>query len=413
MNKGFLKGVLCGMAAELLVACGAVGIMKAVGEDVFVGKTSSISKTGSIIEDESFKKKYNSIENYVNTYYLNADKLDNDKLSDGIYKGYIDSLDDKYASYYNADEYKALMETSNGQYGGIGAYVSQDTQTGDIVIVNPFEGAPAAKAGIKPGDIIVEIDGTSVAGMDLNDAVTLMKGKEDTEVKVKVYRDKKFVDVTITREIVDVPTVTHQILKDSNIGYIYVSAFDSVTASQFEEALDDIESKNAAGLIVDVRNNGGGMLDVVIQMLDRMLPDGLVMYTETKNGRDQEFYSTDEKSYNKPLAVLINGYSASASEVFTGAIQDFGTGTIVGTTSYGKGVVQTILPLRDVNDGSAIKVTTAKYFTPKGRNIDGTGIDPDVSVEYDPDKTVKNGEDSIDNQLQKAIEVVTEKIKAQ
>lgn len=401
MNKGFLKGMLCGLAAGIVISGAAVEVIKYTG-----------TKSDSVIDSADFREKYNSIEKDINTYYLNAADLDDKKVSDGLFQGYLDSLGDKYADYYNAEEYTSIMETSNGQYGGIGSYVSQDTKTGDIVFVNPFEGAPADKAGIKPGDIIIEIDGTSVAGMDINDVVALMKGKEGTNVKVKIYRDKDFVDVTITREIVDVPTVTHEIFKDSNIGYIYVSAFDSVTASQFADAVADIEEKGAAGLIVDVRNNGGGMLDVVINMLDRMLPKGLVMYTETKNGRDQEFNSSADESYDKPLAVLINGYSASASEVFTGAIQDFGAGTIVGTTSYGKGVVQTILPLRNINDGSAIKITTAKYFTPKGRNIDGTGITPDVEVEYDADKTLKKDDFVFDNQLLKAIDIVTEKIKS-
>ena len=210
--------------------------------------------------------------------------------------------------YYTPDEYNDFQETNNGQYGGIGAYVSQNSDTGDIVIVNPFDGAPAKEAGIKPGDIIVDIDGTSVVGMELSDAVTLMKGEPDTDVSVKVLRDGEYIDVNITRKVVDVPTVKHEIIENGDIGYIYVSGFDKVTSTQFRQALDDIEAKNAKALIVDIRDNGGGMLDVVVDMLDRLLPEGLLVYTETNQGRDEEYYSTNEEYYDKPMAVLINGY---------------------------------------------------------------------------------------------------------
>lgn len=405
MSKSFLKGMLCGLLSGLAVSGTAVGIIYFSSDNV-----GTDDKSTSIIKSEAFQHKFNSIERYINTYYLDADKVDDKTISNGMYQGLLDSLGDKYADYYDTDEYASTMEKNYGQYGGIGSYVSVNTETGDIVLVNPFEGGPADKAGIKPGDVLVEIDGTSVVGMELDDVVAMMKGKEGTEVKVKIYRNKELKDIAITREIVDVPTVGHEILKESNLGYIYVSAFDNVTASQFEEAIDDVEAKNTDGLIIDLRNNGGGMLDSAISMLDRILPEGLVLYTETKNGRDEEFFSTADKSYDKPFAILINQYSASASEVFSGAVQDFGTGTLVGTKSFGKGIIQTIFPLRDINDGSAIKITTAKYFTPKGRNIDGTGITPDFEVEYDPDKTVEKDGLNYDNQLMKAIEVVKEKL---
>ena len=323
----------------------------------------------------------------------------------------MNSIDDKYAQYYTPDEYNDFQETNNGQYGGIGAYVSQNSDTGDIVIVNPFDGAPAKEAGIKPGDIIVDIDGTSVVGMELSDAVTLMKGEPDTDVSVKVLRDGEYIDVNITRKVVDVPTVKHEIIENGDIGYIYVSGFDKVTSTQFRQALDDIEAKNAKALIVDIRDNGGGMLDVVVDMLDRLLPEGLLVYTETNQGRDEEYYSTNEESYDKPMAVLINGYSASASEVFAGAVQDYKAGTIIGTTSYGKGIVQSIFSLNKDGDGSAIKLTTARYYTPNGRNIHGIGITPDITVEYNEELVEERDGLYYDNQMLMAISVLKNEIK--
>ncbi len=406
MSNGFGRGMLAGIAI-------CVGFASFVGgaqlfKNYLVSKTV---KEDSVISDDEFKDKFNCIENYIDTYFLNAENVDKEAVCDGIYQGLVDSLDDKYADYYSAEEYASFMESSQGQYGGIGAYVSENSNTGAIVIVNPFEGGPADIAGIKPGDIIVEIDGVSVAGKDLNEVVTMMKGEEDTTVDVKLARGEESIDLTITRKIVDVPTVTHEMIEGEDIGYIYLSAFDSITPKQFNEAIDDLESKGAKGLIIDVRDNGGGLLVAVVEMLDRILPEGLVMYTETKDGRDEEFFSTAEVSYDKPMVVLINEYSASASEVFAGAVQDYKKATIVGTTSYGKGVVQTVFPLRQVNDGSAIKLTTSKYFTPNGRNIDGIGITPDVEVKYDKEKTIETEELLIDNQLQKAIDIMNEQIK--
>lgn len=302
MEKGFFKGVITGAISAVFIGAVVIGIGDAV---------SGSYKSNTVV-DKEFEDKVNNLTSYIDTFYLDADKVKKEDLQNGMYKGLMNSIDDKYAQYYTPDEYNDFQETNNGQYGGIGAYVSQNSDTGDIVIVNPFDGAPAKEAGIKPGDIIVDIDGTSVVGMELSDAVTLMKGEPDTTVSVKVLRDGEYIDVNITRKVVDVPTVKHEIIENGDIGYIYVSGFDKVTSTQFRQALDDIEAKNAKALIVDIRDNGGGMLDVVVDMLDRLLPEGLLVYTETNQGRDEEYYSTNEESYDKPMAVLINGYSASA-----------------------------------------------------------------------------------------------------
>lgn len=401
MEKGFFKGVITGAIAAVFIGAVVIGIGDAV---------SGSYKSNTVV-DKEFEDKVNNLTSYIDTFYLDADKVKKEDLQNGMYKGLMNSIDDKYAQYYTPDEYNDIQETNNGQYGGIGAYVSQNSDTGDIVIVNPFDGAPAKEAGIKPGDIIVDIDGTSVVGMELSDAVTLMKGEPDTDVSVKVLRDGEYIDVNITRKVVDVPTVKHEIIENGDIGYIYVSGFDKVTSTQFRQALDDIEAKNAKALIVDIRDNGGGMLDVVVDMLDRLLPEGLLVYTETNQGRDEEYYSTNEESYDKPMAVLINGYSASASEVFAGAVQDYKAGTIIGTTSYGKGIVQSIFSLNKDGDGSAIKLTTARYYTPNGRNIHGIGITPDITVEYNEELVEERDGLYYDNQMLMAISVLKNEIK--
>lgn len=401
MEKGFFKGVITGAIAAVFIGAVVIGIGDAV---------SGSYKSNTVV-DKEFEDKVNNLTSYIDTFYLDADKVKKEDLQNGMYKGLMNSIDDKYAQYYTPDEYNDFQETNNGQYGGIGAYVSQNSDTGDIVIVNPFDGAPAKEAGIKPGDIIVDIDGTSVVGMELSDAVTLMKGEPDTDVSVKVLRDDEYIDVNITRKVVDVPTVKHEIIENGDIGYIYVSGFDKVTSTQFRQALDDIEAKNAKALIVDIRDNGGGMLDVVVDMLDRLLPEGLLVYTETNQGRDEEYYSTNEESYDKPMAVLINGYSASASEVFAGAVQDYKAGTIIGTTSYGKGIVQSIFSLNKDGDGSAIKLTTARYYTPNGRNIHGIGITPDITIEYNDELVEERDGLYYDNQMLMAISVLKNEIK--
>lgn len=413
MKNGFLKGMITGMAVTALLFLGVYFFTGFAGSHILLSGNSSIDKTDGqnvnlkdIVTADEFVSKCDILNSYIDAFYLNKNDIDAKDISDGMYQGIIDSIGDKYADYYNEEEYTSFMEGAKGQYGGIGTYVSQNIKTGDIVIVNPFEGAPADKAGIKSGDILTEIDGNSVIGLELDDIVAMMKGEAGTSVTIGIQRDGSNLTVEVVREIVDVPTVSFEVLEDSNVGYIYISSFDEVTGKQFRKAVDELEAKNVDGLIIDLRNNGGGLIDAVVDTLDRILPEGLIMYTENNKGRDEEYFSSAEESYDKPYTVLINEYSASASEVFAGAVQDYGFGTIVGITSYGKGVVQSILPLKGVSDGSAIKLTTAKYFTPNGRNIDGIGITPDVEVEYDGKSIDKDDKSGIDNQMQKAIDII-------
>lgn len=410
MKNKFIPGVLTGLAASLFIVTIALTI--------YVNKVDTGSNSqnqGSVSSSEStddeqqrnIDKKLEKLEALIDQYYL--DEVDEDAFADGIYKGLMASLGDPYTVYYTKDEFAALMESSSGVYCGIGATVSQDATTGIITVVKPFVSGPAYEAGVLPGDIIYKVNDEEVTGVDLSEVVSRMKGDEGTEVNITIVRDTENdpIDLTIERRQIEVPTIEYEMM-DGDIGYISVSEFDEVTADQFINAVNDLDKKGQKGLVIDLRNNPGGLLDIVVKMLNRLLPKGLIVYTEDKYGEREEFYSDDKESFDKPIVVLINGNSASASEIFAGAVQDYGVGTLVGTTSFGKGIVQSVIPLYD---DTAIKITVSKYYTPKGRNIHGTGIDPDIEIDLaDELKKQVVIEKSDDNQLQKAIEVINDKL---
>lgn len=388
-KHGFLQGALAGALTVLLViglvACGTKG-------------ASQSSKTSGNPLDSDTQKKISQIQKLIDKNYLND--IDSEALKDGILKGYVDGLDDPYSVYYNEEETKALNETTQGEYDGIGAVLTEDAETGIVTIVQVYENSPAEKAGVKANDILYKVDGTEMTGLDLNKVVTYIKGDKGTEVKLTVLRgnDNEQLELTATRDKIEAQTVSSKMLVD-NIGYIRVTEFDTVTSDQYEKALKDLENQGMTGLIVDLRNNPGGNVSTVCEMLDQMLPEGLIVYTQDKDGKKETAASDDEHQFTKPLVVLMNGNSASASEIYAGAIQDYGIGKIVGTQSYGKGVVQQIF---DLGDGTSVKLTIADYYTPKGRNINGKGITPDVKIEYQADESNPDA----DNQLDKAVEVL-------
>ncbi len=408
MKKSYWSGFLCGVLCTVVFAFIGVtafqfAINHASQDEISIQSTEN---TSSKISTINVLAKVSLLQKYIDTFYLND--VDGKDLEDGIYKGILKGLDDPYSVYYTKKEYSSLQESTTGVYCGIGAYVTQDVKTGVITIVQPFEGGPADVAGILPNDIIYKIEGEEVTGEDLSEVVAMMKGKKGTKVSLTVVRDKKKLDFSVTRNEIEIPTVEYKMM-DNKIGYIKVSEFDEITAEQFRKALDDLEKQNEKGLIIDLRNNGGGRLTAVVDMLDRMLPEGVIVSTKNKKGEGDTYSSTDEEKFVKPLAVLINGNSASASEVFAGAIQDYGTGELIGTTSFGKGIVQTIFGL---NDGTAVKLTTSEYFTPKGRNIHGKGLTPDVKVELKEELKQKvTIEPKDDNQLQTAIKEVQKEMK--
>ena len=380
-KKNFLQGALFG---ALIMLCG----------------TGVVSCGIRLSEDASSEEKLSVLKGLIDENYIGD--VDEEALEEGIYKGYIQGLEDPYSVYYNEEETKDLYETTEGEYSGIGAVLSQDLESGVITLVQIYEDSPAAKAGLKDNDILTKVGDIEVTDMDLFEVVTYIKGEKGTDVDLTVLRgeDAEEITVTATRDTVEAQTVKYEML-EGQTGYLSVSEFDSVTYAQYEEALNELTAQGMTGLIVDLRNNPGGNLNTVCEMLDLVLPKGTIVYTEDKDGKRETATSDDEHQINVPMVVLVNGNSASASEIYAGAIQDYGIGKIVGTQTYGKGVVQQIF---DLGDGTSVKLTIAEYFTPNGRSIDGEGITPDVEVEYEADENNPEA----DNQLEKALEVMKE-----
>lgn len=411
MKNKFINGLLTGLAGGLLVSTILLfSLFNKLELNRLDFNTVSSKTVTSKNSEESLSEintKITLLEAYIDKFYL--EEVDKSAYAQGIYKGLIQSLKDPYSTYYTKEEYKAMQESTSGTYCGIGASVSQRADTGIITIVKPFEGGPAYKAGILPGDIIYKVEGKEVTGEDLTEVVAVMKGEKGTKVNITIVREGEsdYLEFELKRDEVEVQTIEFELLQDK-IGYISISEFDEVTAKQFRKALNQLEKQGMEGLVIDLRGNGGGRLDVVVDMLDRMLPKGMIVYTKDKNGEGEEYKSTNKEQFTKPLSILINDYSASASEVFAGAIKDYELGTLVGTTSFGKGIVQTVFPLQD---GTALKLTIAKYYTPNGNNIHGIGIEPDIKVELDESLAQKAKiTKEEDNQLQKAIESVKEQM---
>lgn len=402
-KKQFIRGIAVGVVITAVVAGGVSFGSRALTKvsDEKKAESGELNLTSTAVED-----KITEIETLVQKYYLN--EIDTEQVENYLYKGMIAGLDDAYAAYYTKEEYQSMMDSTNGSYYGIGVEMSQNMTTGIITITRVFEGSPAEEAGLLPGDVIYKVQDTEVTGEDLTKVVSMVKGAEGTTVPISVAREEEsdYLTFDVERRTIEISTVEHRML-DGNIGYISIASFDDVTVNQFLTALEDLENQGETALIIDLRNNGGGLVSSAGSILDRLLPEGLIVYTEDKYGNREELKSDAENYFGKPLAVLVNGNSASASEIFAGAIKDYGIGTLVGTQTFGKGIVQKVYPL---SDGTAVKLTVSKYYTPKGNNIHGIGIAPDVEVELDAD--VANAitiPEEKDNQLQKAVEILTEK----
>ena len=357
-------------------------------------------KRNNKLDYKKIEEKTSVLQNIIDRYFLFDEDMT--KVEDGIYAGMMNGLGDPYTVYYTKEEYKALNEDTEGKYSGIGAVVSQNPNTKIITIVKIFDNSPANDAGLQVGDIIDKIDGEEVAGTDMDILVkTKIRGEEGTSFKMTVLRgdDRKEVELDLIRRSIEVETVAGKML-DNNIGYIAVSQFDAVTSEQFKSNIESLQSQGMTKLIVDLRGNPGGLLDQVVDMLDYILPDGLVLYTEDKYGKREEYYSDGSHELKIPMVVLVNENSASASEVFTATFRDFEWGTVVGKTTFGKGIVQNVLPL---GDGTAVKITTQHYYPPSGYDLHKVGIKPDLEV--DLNEGAKIGTDS-DNQLSAAIDIL-------
>lgn len=408
INFDFLRGVIMGAAGCILVLLSALTIAQYAGK-INVAAGLKWDENGMSKEAVEIKDKAEILSSYINRFYLND--IDYGKMGDIIYKAMVSGLDDKYAAYYTKDEYKDISEKTKGEFCGIGAYISQGKNDNSLKVAGVVKGGPAEKAGIKKGDIIVEVDGENIQGKDSSYAISKMKGKKGTNVSISVMRkgNKKTITFNIKREVIHDNTVSYKML-DNNIGYISVSAFETVTKKQFKSAVDCLEKKNEKGLIIDLRDNGGGLLDTALDMLDQILPKKLVVYTKDKNGVAEEYYTKDDKEIKIPIVILVNGNSASASEVFCGALRDYGKAKLLGTKTFGKGIVQSSFAFRD---GTGLKFTTSKYYTPKGINIHGTGFEPDIKVKSNGKMTaLKESGYKVDNQINAALDYLTIALKS-
>ena len=420
MNKGFLRGfiagLLCCVMLLVIVSCSGHEDESRLTKKESTPTPTQAEQPGTptatltpakAFTDVEYQDKLNMIADVLDKYYYQD--IDYNDVVDGLYHGMVNALGDPYSVYYNAEEMAAFEESSTGSYAGLGCLVTLgDDKYPKITRV--FPGSPAEKAGLMAEDEVVEVDGEDLYGVDLSLVVTKVRGPIGSHVILTVYRagEPEYLHIDVTRGTVEIPTIEYQML-EGNIGYISVLEFDEVTAQQFNDAVDDLQRQHMNALVVDLRNNPGGMLYTVKSMLSRILEKGkLLVYMEDKYGKREEHYSNTNETVDIPIAVLMNGNSASASEVFGGCLQDYGKAILVGTQSYGKGIVQTIIPL---GDGSGVKVTISSYFTPNGRNIHKIGLTPDVEVELDDElKKLSKIPIEQDNQLKVAVEELQKKL---
>lgn len=400
---GFITGILTSAVLVLLVGL-ALLVYRGYTEDErewFKSKDQEEeSREEEIVSDEMLEKMAD-IQEVIERYYY-EDDIDEDLIEEGVYRGMVDSLGDPYSVYYTPEELQELMEQTTGIYYGIGAYVGQDTVTGYPKIISPIAGSPAEEVDLRPDDIIYEVNGESTYGKDLDSVVALIKGEAGTKVTLTIVRstESDYIYVEVERRKVETPTIETEMYEDG-IAYIQITEFSETTVDQFADALAVARESGMKGLIIDLRANPGGSLSAVVDIARMLLPEGLVVYTEDKYGRRQEYSCDGKHEFDLPMVVLVDGNSASASEVLAGAIKDYGIGTLVGTTTFGKGIVQQIIGL---DDGSALKVTVSSYYSPKGNNIHGTGIEPDLECIFDGEAYYS--EEAYDNQLEYAKEVL-------
>ena len=387
-HKEYAAGVLTGV----LVVALAVGGVKFVQQRQYNG----------VLSDSSHVQKIEYLEKMIDQEYLG--EVDNAEMAEGIYAGLVYGLGDVYSRYYTADEYAQETASTDGAYAGIGVSI-QKNKNGGVQIAECYEGGPGAEAGLQTGDVITAINDTDVTDMELSDVVSLIRENKDKTIVLTVFRENEEKSREISVDVTDVelPSVFGEML-DKKTGYIQITQFTGVTPQQYKDMFAELKDKGMERLVIDLRDNPGGLLTSVCDILREILPEGLIVYTEDKYGNREEETCDGKHQLDMPLAVLVNENSASASEIFAGAVQDHEVGTIVGTTTYGKGVVQ---ELRQLSDGSAVKLTVSNYYTPNGNSINKVGIKPDVEVKLASELLNK---DEItheeDNQLQKALDVI-------
>lgn len=373
-------------------------ILKTIIAVLLIAIISSISTLGLIYYALGFNEQgFSNLMRFITAYRFIETKYVNDtddvKLIDGAIDGMVKSLNDPHSNYLSPKMYKTLMEQTEGSFAGIGVVMGMDNEQ-KIHIVGIMENSPGQKAGLQEGDEILAVDGVPITQMAFDEVAAHVRGQAGTDVVLTIMRDNANQDITITRDNIKLKTVGHKML-DNNIGYIQIVSFSEDTANEFNEAYNDLKNQGMKALVLDLRNNPGGLLTTCVEIAKKLVPKGEIVSIVDKQG-NKETYSSSLEAPEYPLVVLINKNSASASEILSGAIQDTKAGTIIGNTSYGKGSVQTILPMFE---DDAVKLTIAKYYTPSGRSIDGTGITPDIEINLDENATS-------DTQLDKALEVL-------
>lgn len=405
-KRSFVGGLIAGVMLTLLLGCGYFAghqLYRAFGPGKGALSTAgNVGDGGSVVNTDT-EQKMDVLEDMIEEYFL--EEVDPQALEEGVYRGMIGALGDPYSTYYSQEELEELQNKTQGIYYGIGARVGIDADTSLPRIASVISDTPAEEAGLMAGDLLYKADDTLLQGMDLSSAVALIKGDEGTSVHLTVIREGEtdYLEFDIVRRKLNNETVTYKMIED-NIGYIQIQEFDDVTLDQFTDALATCRGSGMEGLILDLRGNPGGNLTTVCDIARLMLPKGLIVYTEDKNGEREEYSCDGEHQLGVPLVVLVDGNSASASEILAGAVKDYGIGTLVGTTTFGKGIVQRIMRL---SDGSAVKLTVSNYYTPNGNNIHKIGIEPDVEVPFESEPYL---EDGTDNQLDKGLEVLKEKM---
>lgn len=352
---------------------------------------------GNINLNYSASEKMGIIRNYIDNKFLYIDSISENTIEDGIYRGIMNSLGDPYSVYYDAKEYNDIIESSNGYFYGVGVYMSQSPEDMKININGVIPESPAEKVGIKEGDVLIRVDGEDISGLDLVTVVTKVKGVKGTSVNLTFMRDGSEVEFDVERDEVKTITVTTEMVTD-DIGSLRLSEFDDVSAEQFKNGVEDLKSKGMKKLIVDLRSNGGGNVDTALNIADMFLSDKMVFYTEDNKGSREDYSATENVLFDLPMVVLTDTYTASASEILVGALRDYGKCTIIGEKTFGKGIIQNVIPL---GDSSAIKLTVMRYYTPSGNCIHEKGINPDILVRFDYDAYK---EDKTDNQIKAAIE---------
>ncbi len=393
----------------VLILLTAVGSFYAGTVAAFtIPRLSGVNSNYKGLEDYKNVEGFNKLFQIREALYKYYDgPIDDNVLVEGAIKGMTSSLNDPYTVFMNKKEFYDFSEKNEGEYVGLGIQVG--VKDDKITVILPFEGSPADKAGILPGDVILKVNDTDVTGKDIDKAVSIMKGNDKVEVKLSLFRENKGnFDVAVKRDTIKLITVKGEML-DNNIGYISISMFDEHTTDNFNKTLKNLKSKGMKALILDLRDNPGGLLKSSVEISSNFIPKNkVIVSTIDKNKKEERLNSLGGNAQGLPLVVLINEYTASASEIVSGAIRDYKVGTLVGTKTFGKGVVQSVL---SGSDGTALKVTISKYYTPNGENIHHTGIAPDIEVKYPDELREKIYKRSDDPQFNKALEVIKEKLK--